>query len=507
MDNKNINTSIPIQFEKIKDDTDNRFTKVKIWLCSVGLTLHNSYFDKTVLEKMKKSLHNIPILGYLQVQNDNTLDMKGHEEEIVISEDGVETRYLGRAFGLIPENSNPQFEIKDDKEWLTCEGLLWNKFSEVIDIFDRDLVKKQSMELLPESVKGYLGKDGIFYFTDCIVEGACILGNNRTPAVPNSVIEKFSVNTIKEQLQEMIMELADTSYINNIEKGGRNNMGNKFELTSQQLTEELNRVLSLNTVKDRWGDNVPAYLYVDHDNNRVYAYDRANRYNVGLNYSMNGDKVEVDYESAKRIKFMPVDLEEGVETEFNFVPKDEVDKFEEKYNTVKTKYENTSQVLDKVQKEKDDFKEKFESINKSISEKDTTLKELTTKFETVTTSYENLKKNYDALLADSEELRKMKYEKFKSEKIDLINDKRFSKLPNDIKEKFISDIDKFEKIESLETDLYIELGKVFSQYSIEEINKNKDTDKEVSVNFEKVDDEVTGYERLIIENRNKKIKK
>ena len=110
-------------------------------------------------------------------------------------------------------------------------------------------------------------------------------------------------------------------------------------------------------------------------------------------------------------------------------------------------------------------------------------------------------------MADSEELRKMKYEKFKSEKIDLINDKRFSKLPDDIKEKFISDIDKFEKIESLETDLYIELGKVFSQYSIEETNKNKDTDKEVSVNFEKVDDEVTGYERLIIENRNKKIKK
>ena len=108
-----VNTSLPIAFEKIEDVEDTRFTKAKIWLAHTGLNLNNSSFSKEVLEEMaKESLANVPILGYIAVDNLNQADFQGHEMKLVVSKDGMEITYLGRAYGLIPESNNWMFEKK-----------------------------------------------------------------------------------------------------------------------------------------------------------------------------------------------------------------------------------------------------------------------------------------------------------------------------------------------------------------------------------------------------------
>lgn len=204
-----INTSIPIQFEKI-DEIDKRFTRVKIYVAHTGLNLNNSFFDKTVLEKMIPSLANIPILGYIREDENNNIDFSGHEERIVIDKDGVQIVYIGRAFGIIPETNFARFENKVcedgiDREFLVCEGLLWNKFSNCINIFERDSKKSESMELDPNSISGYW-RNGYYYYTDAKFEGVCVLGDNVIPAMVGASVEKFSSSNIKEQLREMLDE-------------------------------------------------------------------------------------------------------------------------------------------------------------------------------------------------------------------------------------------------------------------------------------------------------------
>lgn len=193
---------------------DERFTKVKIWIAHTGENRNRSIFSKEVLEAMIPSLTNIPILGYITVREDGEEDFKGHEERLVLENGEFKFKYEGRAWGLIPEKNNAHFEFRYgedgvEREYLVTEGVLWtSKFPEVNDIFDRDGgFKSQSMELYPPSVKGYADEHGLFVFTEAKFEGATILGEDVTPAMVSSTIEKFSIaNHIKAEFSEMLTE-------------------------------------------------------------------------------------------------------------------------------------------------------------------------------------------------------------------------------------------------------------------------------------------------------------
>lgn len=254
-----VDTTVPVQFESIETMDDARFSKVKIWVCSVGKNLNRSEFSKKVIEDAIPSISNIPILGFIEVDNYNEADFKGHEQRIVIEKDGVSMVYVGRAYGVIGENNNAQFEFKkvdgEDVEFLTVEGILWNKFKESVEIFDRDGEKGHSMELEPASVEGTFSKDGIFTFSKFRFEGACILGDSVKGGIQGSVIEKFSHYTIQDEFKEMITEFntyysqfdkSDNTLKQNKQKNvlpeieGGNKMDEKLELLTKfsQISDE-----------------------------------------------------------------------------------------------------------------------------------------------------------------------------------------------------------------------------------------------------------------------------
>ncbi|MCM0006260.1 MULTISPECIES: hypothetical protein [Bacillus cereus group] len=231
--------SLPIEFEQVMNVLDDRFMKVKIWIAHTGENRNNSIFSKEVLEAMIPSLANVPILGYIAVDEDNQADFKGHEEALVIEDKKLKLKYLGRAYGVIPTENNARFETRYgsdgvEREYLVCDGIVWRKFPEVEEIFDRDGgFKWQSMELQNSSVKGYINDNGVFVFTEAKFEGACILGEHVTPAMVSSTIEKFSVNTIKQELGEMLTEF--NAYFSNITVKGDDIV--KDNITQTQSTE------------------------------------------------------------------------------------------------------------------------------------------------------------------------------------------------------------------------------------------------------------------------------
>lgn len=208
--------------------------KVKVWIAHTGENRNNSIFSKELLESMIPSLANIPILGYIAVDdNGKELDFMGHEERIVIEDNEFKLKYVGRAYGLIPTENNARFEKRYgedglEREYLVCDGLIWRKFPEVERIFDRDGgFKSQSMELQYSSVKGYTDNNGVFVFTEAKFEGACLLGENVSPAMISSTIEKFSVaNKIQTELSEMLTEF-NTCFSTTLQKGDNDLEDNK----------------------------------------------------------------------------------------------------------------------------------------------------------------------------------------------------------------------------------------------------------------------------------------
>lgn len=244
--------SIPIEFERSNqfDFSDERFMPVKIWIAHTGENRNNSIFTKESLEFMALSLSNIPILGFLTEDDDNKVDFLGHEEKISIKDGKVDIQYLGRAYGLIPESNNARFEFRygqdgKEREYLVCDGLIWNKFKEVPQIFDRDSgFKNQSMELFPSSIKGKFNEHGLFVYEEAKVEGACLLGEDVNPAMISSTIEKFSVDTQSNGVTEMIEEF--NRLFSEIRKEG----GNELAEENKEVVEETEETTVVEETKD-----------------------------------------------------------------------------------------------------------------------------------------------------------------------------------------------------------------------------------------------------------------
>lgn len=93
---------------------------------------------------------------------------------------------------------------------------------------------------------------------------------------------------------------------------------NKFAWTSEQLEDELRMLLGTQKYTSDWGYQYSAYWFVDYlpDQSIVIAEDSQNYYLVGMNYTVDGDKVSIDFDSCKRFKveYIPMELQDDDNT-------------------------------------------------------------------------------------------------------------------------------------------------------------------------------------------------
>lgn len=85
---------------------------------------------------------------------------------------------------------------------------------------------------------------------------------------------------------------------------------------AQQFLSELTDALYAVTYEDPYWGETSRYWYHDHDTelSEIYAYDCMDWKLYGFSYSMNGDKVIIDFESKKRMKIAIVPFDEGEQT-------------------------------------------------------------------------------------------------------------------------------------------------------------------------------------------------
>lgn len=196
------------QYELIDDiSDDDRFKRVKIWIAHSGENLNNSVFEKETLVKMIDTLPAVPIVGYMEVNQNDENDFSNHREKITLKNNDIEIEYMCHAYGFIPSNHNAKIEYRGGKEWLTAEGYLWTKFEKSIEIFDDSGgSKSHSMEI--DNVEGFIDNEGRINVESARFSALCILGEFVNPGMDGSTIEYFNANSIQNEIKQMMIEFS-----------------------------------------------------------------------------------------------------------------------------------------------------------------------------------------------------------------------------------------------------------------------------------------------------------
>ena len=342
--------SFPVEFEKVEEVQikDERFTKVKIWMMHTGKNYNKSIFEKDIVENAIGTIEYIPIVGFIEEKPNDENDFSDHRYVITKDINGVHRKYIGSAYGVVKSSAdnNAHFEMRmcDDgveREFLCVDGLIWNMFDDSSEIMNRDIIKGHSMELWEKSVEGYEDEDGWFHFTGFSFRAACILGDDKEPAMQNSTIEvQFTVSdfirNIQDELNNKYVTFTKFVWKETEKEGGEVNMpDNKPEINDEQptdftttLMQQFNNVADLvsnhEMFTDRWGDTYSRFSLVDIQDNVAIVVDRKNDYNYyGFAFTMDGDKPVIDFGNAVRKKLCYMDYDEGTdgnkpEGAFNF---------------------------------------------------------------------------------------------------------------------------------------------------------------------------------------------
>lgn len=330
-----LHSTFSVNGEVSNDDT--RFLNITIDVLHTGENLNGSIFTKEVVDSCIDSIKNTPVLGYIKYDRvAQEKDFKGHEHVLTRTENGVEEKYLGSAYGVIPEACNPRWITKtcsdgQEREFLQVDALLWEKFSDSTYIVNRDGEKAESMELEVSSVEGYEDDDGVFHFEKFRFDGCCILGNDVEPAMTDANVKlkgnKFVLDDFTKEIQSELNDkfMAFTKLVN--DKNGQGGVGNMSDIDTNidtdantdfaqtvlsQFEDISNIVSEYATMKNRWDEDVPRFYVVDVQDDEVIAVDMQDNYHyVGFKFSIDGDKPVIDFDSISRKKISFSDYEDG----------------------------------------------------------------------------------------------------------------------------------------------------------------------------------------------------
>ncbi|WJJ55264.1 hypothetical protein QB910_000020 [Dabrowskivirus KKP3916] len=478
------------------------FSSCKIYVCYADENRNGSVLPKDVIEDAIGTIYNIPIVGRFSEDLDDFVD---HGGKIEVTGQGAdkEIKYVHTTvpYGLVPESANITWETIDDKEYLVIEGaLLWTgRYPEAQVVIDEG--RPQSMEI--EVVSGRFNKQKQFVVNEFVFSALCILGDDVEPAFEDAQITAYSLNkeTFEQQFSAMLQELKFS-----LKEGGNDTLKVKegykwnFTLTSEQLEAELSRmIMNHETFVDpfwQWED--PRYCFVDYmpDQGVVVAMDWMNNYLVGFNFTVEGDMVTINFDSALRYKidYVPMDInvsEDDDSHTTNLADKDVFSLIKERMDKMKEfakknggkDMDNTLDADNGLQTFNDNdpaVEPAVEPTTEPVAEPSTepstepvteppvkTDAPTSAEFAELSRQFTELKEMFAAVQPELEQLRKFKAEKEAQERTEAEN-ALFERFSAHLSEEEIASIrEKASEftLENLETQLYVLVGKKSSQFS------------------------------------------
>ncbi|WP_191089449.1 hypothetical protein [Paenibacillus spiritus] len=422
---------------------DDRFSKLTMYIAHDGINNNRSNIDLSVLEEAANSVVNIPILAHIETEDN---DFGEHEMEY--DEETDKITYIEKPIGLIPSSNNDyHYEEINGKTYVVVSGYVWNIYSEdAANIINRDKDVKLSIEIEIDE-KSYDKSSKILDIKKFRYTGITLLGKKYGTGMVNAhaVLETFSdkISELNNFIMKFSSNVSSDNQFNehsNIHKyqkkeddlvpKTKQDIAASFKLTANQLYEEIQRELSeCKYITQNWyGETVERCTYYlnDYDESFVYYTDVKDEcITKKAPYSMDGDNVMIDFSNSKRIKYSPVDWEEGtgveedsegdVIGEFSSVLEKEsvefVKKLTKENENIVTKYTKEiaakEEAIINMNKTIEEYETNFSATKENINELEAKVDSLTSEISKYKETEENEKIDelfveYSSLISDEE---------------------------------------------------------------------------------------------------------
>jgi hypothetical protein len=361
---------IPVQkFSIIKSDP--RFIYCDFWFSLVGENYNGSIIEIDAYEYAKSTIEYLPICG--KFRNGDFLE---HED--------TETP-LGTILTLADNNYRYEY-AENGLQYVRVLGIIYRDYcqKEANKIL-KDGIKKTSIELeIEEKTKLDNGKYRIDKFNyRCIT----ILGNKYKEGMEGCHLEVIDnpKDKFAKFIEKVKFEFDSSNNLNNKinkkedELMNKDEIASKFSLTAMQLYDVLYTELSKVKYIENWYGEAyecSKYWLRDFDSEYIYAYDCEKGIDVKIPYTMNGDNAVLNFEEAKRIKYTPVDWDEGmgeeIETEFAKSVENSKKEFAEKiYQCGSEKMSSEKDA--EFSKEKEEMNTKFSDLSNQLEYKNNSI--------------------------------------------------------------------------------------------------------------------------------------
>lgn len=432
-DIKEINLSIPVTvFGKLTPYND-VISKARVRIFYKGLNRNNTYISDEFAEKLLSTISYSPICG---IYDDD--DFTDHGEN----------RSVGKAYGVVPENSNITWEKHMDndgveREYACADVLLWTaRYKEASEIPG----KAHSMELYDKSIAGtwkYSNGRRYFEFTDGCFIGLTPLGDGVEPCFEGSAFY-----TLATSLTEMVEELKNyTKSLENKLEGGQGKMTINFKLSDSEKHMAIWSLLNTNFTEEGNYEIQYDVLDIYDDYALVFDYDSRSYYRV--KYTKDNEKNEVTL--GDREKTYVMDVSESELNSLKAIKALNGDTYEKIDETFSNKISEVETLTGTIAEHEGTIGE----LNTKVGEHETTIGELNAKVETLTGEKATLEADKTALEAAKGELETYKANKEKAEKQAVLS-QYSERLEEEVISEFTAKIDEY-TIEDLSKELALKL--------------------------------------------------
>lgn len=245
----NLAVQVKGRFEVVNENEEGlMFCKVKAFH-DLG-NLNKSYIDTDVLKTKMYSINNRPILAdIIEVEDEDgniVKDFNGHSMHINEDEDKIEYIEFPVGHFINPENIELSYDEEHDRNFVYCDAVIYEEYTDTCDILRRRGGTDVSVELAIRDL-AFDCKEKVLKLNDFYVQGCTLLGEHVRPGMQGS---KLSLKDFAESNNSIFSDMTEEEHSKLIETLERlnttlskfNNINDASASTKDYGKEENNNV-------------------------------------------------------------------------------------------------------------------------------------------------------------------------------------------------------------------------------------------------------------------------
>ena len=167
----------------VDDNYDSeRFLKLRVKVCHDGENRNGSVISKEALQAALPSIHNVPLLANVVMDENGNIDFGGHDMKIVedaMNDGQYRLQYVEAPVGVFPADLADTCIVEEDgRNYLYASAFLWRGYANYAeDIIERRKQSDVSMEIMLDAYE-YDEQDGWLHINKFTFTGVTLLGAN-----------------------------------------------------------------------------------------------------------------------------------------------------------------------------------------------------------------------------------------------------------------------------------------------------------------------------------------